>query len=435
VTNVAKILIVWNREATTSVGADAMLALANQAVAVSNQVYLNSQINLALELVHAREITIPEVNKQTMLSQLRGTSDGIADEVHTLRNQYMADFVALLSDSTADGYCGIASLMTSLSTSFAPSAFSVTARGCATGNLSFPHEVGHNLGAHHDAANASGGLFSNSLGWLFTGLSGRNYRTVMSYTSSLFPNATRIQYFSNPNVFVDGVATGNSGANNAYTLNQSAPIAVRFRDESGPAIDGTAPSASITSPSSGSTVAGTVAISATASDNVGVSRVEFRLNGSLIGSDSSAPYSLSWNSYSVANGSYNLGVVAVDAAGNRSPESLVSVNVSNVADTSAPIVQINSPADGATVSGKEVRIDCAASDNVSVSQLRILINGSVVASVSSVSSISHRWALGRRVADGSHTIRCEAIDPAGSLGQHTINVVKQDGGTSTPKRR
>ena len=68
--------------------------------------------------------------------------------------------------------------------------------------------------------------------------------------------------------------------------------------------DTTAPSASITSPADGTsyTTAQTVTVAASASDNVGVARVEFVDNGVVAGTDTSAPYSHAWSVTSSANG-------------------------------------------------------------------------------------------------------------------------------------
>src|SRR5207249_11460824 len=64
----------------------------------------------------------------------------------------------------------------------------------------------------------------------------------------------------------------------------------------GPPPDTTPPTVSITSPASGSTVSDTIAVTAGASDNVGVIGVQFRLDGANFGAeDTSAPYSVSWD--------------------------------------------------------------------------------------------------------------------------------------------
>src|SRR5947208_1214943 len=88
----------------------------------------------------------------------------------------------------------------------------------------------------------------------------------------------------------------------------------------------------ITSPGSGSTVANTVPVSASASavDTVRVAGVQFKLDGINLGAeDTAAPYSVSWNTTSASDGSHTLSAVARDAAGNVSPVSAVTVTVNN----------------------------------------------------------------------------------------------------------
>ena len=93
--------------------------------------------------------------------------------------------------------------------------------------------------------------------------------------------------------------------------------------------DTTAPTTAITAPASGATVSGTTTLSANASDNVGVSRVDFYVGSSLVGTDNMAPYSISWSSTGVANGTYALTSRAYDAAGNVGTSSTVSITVNN----------------------------------------------------------------------------------------------------------
>ena len=95
--------------------------------------------------------------------------------------------------------------------------------------------------------------------------------------------------------------------------------------------DTTPPTTSITSPVNGATVSGTITVSATASDNVGVTRVELFVDGSLAGTDTSSPYSFSWNTTGVPNGSHSLQTRAYDAAGNVGSSAVVTVTVSNSA--------------------------------------------------------------------------------------------------------
>ena len=93
--------------------------------------------------------------------------------------------------------------------------------------------------------------------------------------------------------------------------------------------DTTPPTVSITSPQSGDTVAGTITVTATASDNKSVQGVQFFLDGNFAADDTSAPWAVPWDTTSTANGSHTLTAVARDAAGNRTTSSPVTVAVSN----------------------------------------------------------------------------------------------------------
>lgn len=98
--------------------------------------------------------------------------------------------------------------------------------------------------------------------------------------------------------------------------------------------DQSAPSAQLTAPSDGATVSGAVTVSATATDNVGVAGVQFKLDGANLGAeDTSAPYSVSWASTAASNGNHTLTAVARDAAGNTGTSAAVQVNVQNTAGT------------------------------------------------------------------------------------------------------
>src|SRR5439155_26360849 len=110
----------------------------------------------------------------------------------------------------------------------------------------------------------------------------------------------------------------------------SATVTITDND-SAPTADTTAPTVSLTAPANGATVSGSsVTVSANASDNVGVVGVQFRLDGANLGAeDTSASYSVSWNTTSIANGLHTLSAVARDAAGNQKTSSSVSVLASN----------------------------------------------------------------------------------------------------------
>jgi hypothetical protein len=98
--------------------------------------------------------------------------------------------------------------------------------------------------------------------------------------------------------------------------------------------DTTPPTASITAPANNATVSNSVTITATASDNVGVVKMELYIDGTLTTSNTNATsLSFSWNTNPVSNGSHSLVVKAYDAANNIGTSPTVTVTVSNSAAT------------------------------------------------------------------------------------------------------
>jgi hypothetical protein len=92
------------------------------------------------------------------------------------------------------------------------------------------------------------------------------------------------------------------------------------------------PSVALTDPADGAIVAGNdVLTAATASDDNGVTEVEFFVDGNSIGVDTNAPYSVSWDSTSVADGAHNISATATDSSNQTSSDS-VMVTVDNVPD-------------------------------------------------------------------------------------------------------
>ncbi len=91
--------------------------------------------------------------------------------------------------------------------------------------------------------------------------------------------------------------------------------------------DTTPPIVSITNPAQGATVIrkSTVVLSASASDNVGVVRVEFYVNGSLQCTDTSAAYTCSWKVPNQPNRSHQIEARAYDQAGNSASSALIQV--------------------------------------------------------------------------------------------------------------
>jgi archaellum component FlaF (FlaF/FlaG flagellin family) len=108
-----------------------------------------------------------------------------------------------------------------------------------------------------------------------------------------------------------------------------AAVSVTINNPPPPPPDTTAPSVSLTAPSAGATLSGTVTLTATASDNVAVSTVGFLLDGAQIGSTTSSPYRLSLDSTSLSDGAHTISARAVDNSGNAKTSAGVAVTVAN----------------------------------------------------------------------------------------------------------
>ncbi|MBL7738170.1 MAG: hypothetical protein JNK14_03055 [Chitinophagaceae bacterium] len=177
--------------------------------------------------------------------------------------------------------------------------------------------------------------------------------------------------------------------------------------------DTEAPAVNISSPAAGN-VLGTVTITANASDNVGVIGVRFLLNGVDLGAeDILAPYSFSWNTLALANGSYTLTARARDAAGNSALSETVIVNVNNPSDTELPVISLSAPTAG-NVSGI-VAISATATDNLGVTGVQFLLDGMELGTEDVTAPYSFSWNTSG-VSNGNHILSARARDAAGNTG-------------------
>jgi len=195
--------------------------------------------------------------------------------------------------------------------------------------------------------------------------------------------------------------------------------------------DTTPPTVSLTAPANGATVTGSVTVSANATDNVAIANVQFYLDGSLQSTDTSSPYSWSWNTTTGSNGSHTLTAVATDSAGNSTTSSAVAVTVSNSApDSTPPTVSLTAPSNGATVSGT-VTVTATASDNVGVANVKFYLDGTQQ-QTDATSPYSWSWNTAS-APNGSHTLTAEATDNSGNTATSTaIGVTVSNVPDSTP---
>jgi hypothetical protein len=217
------VLVAYTASAATAAGT--ITSKIQLAVDETNQSYVNSGVNINMVRVHSVQVTYNESNRSFSqhVTALKSTTDGIMDNVHTLRNTYAADMVILVvNDGEA---CGQAAGIGSTATS----AFAAAHYTCITGYYSFGHELGHLQSARHDRyVDASTTPYAFGHGYIPPS---KSWRTVMAYGNNC-NNCTRIQYWSSPLKIHPGTNEVMGTANyedNARVLNLTAPTIAGFR--------------------------------------------------------------------------------------------------------------------------------------------------------------------------------------------------------------
>jgi hypothetical protein len=223
----------------------------------------------------------------------------------------------------------------------------------------------------------------------------------------------------NDDVFSDG-STNTFGSVDTFDFGLS--IYATFGDSSDPPpdTDTTDPTISFTSPSNSETVSGIVTANVAASDNVGVDRVEFSLDGDLKLTDSESPYNYSFDSKTLSNGDHTVSAKAYDAAGNTKTAS-ITVDVQNP-DTTAPEAPTNLSAtamDPTTVNLSWSASTDAGSNATGVVKYNVLRNGLVIAQPTSTS-----YTDSDLTANTNYSYTVQAVDGADntSTDSNTANV-------------
>ena len=171
------------------------------------------------------------------------------------------------------------------------------------------------------------------------------------------------------------------------------------------------PTVSLTAPTAGQSFVApaTITVSANASDPENrLNRVEFRANGTLIGSDTTAPFSVSWAS--VAAGSYAITATAFDNDGGQATSGTVNITVSA---NQPPTVSLTSPVAGASFTAPaSVNLAASANDPEGrLARVEFYVNGALVGTDTS-SPYTLTWSL----AAGNYAITAAAFDAEGNRG-------------------
>jgi hypothetical protein len=173
---------------------------------------------------------------------------------------------------------------------------------------------------------------------------------------------------------------------------------------------------------------GTITLSASASDNVGVTNVEFYVDGVLKGADAASPYAITLDSTTLTNASHALTAKAFDAAGNTATSAAANFTISNpVSDTSAPTVSASESGTAGTIT-----LSATASDNVGVTKVDFLVDG-VLKGTDTTSPYSLPLDS-TTLTNASHSLTAKAYDAANNVGTSAAVAftVNNPGSDTTP---
>jgi len=198
---------------------------------------------------------------------------------------------------------------------------------------------------------ANGQTVSGTIAYAANAADDKGVARVLFYAdSTLLATDTSAPYGGslNTTTLANGTHTLRAVAYDASGLTATSQISINVQNST--ASTNAAPSVSLTSPGNGQTVSGTITLSAIAADDKGVSRVVFMADSTTLATDTSAPYSASLNTSTLANGTHVIKAQAFDASG-LSSTSQISVNVQNGTSTSTGGTTTGGTTTGGTTTG------------------------------------------------------------------------------------
>jgi len=358
----------------------------------------NVGTSAAVAFTISNDLTAPTVS-----AKVAGTSGTLtftataADNIGVTKVEYYVSG-ALKGSTTASPYS-----FAFVSTTMANGSYSLVAKAYdAAGNVGISATVAFTINNPDTTAPAVTAKISGTTG-------------TLSFTAAATDNigVTKVEYY------VDGALKG-SAATSPYTFvfnstavaNGTHSLVAKAYDAAGNVgtsaavafiVDTTAPS--VTPKVTGTS--GTLTFSATASDNIGVTKVEYYVDGALKGSSAASPYALAFSSSALANGNHSLVAKAYDAAGNVGTSAAVTFTVSN--DLTAPTVS-------AQVSGTSGTLTfmATATDNIGVTKVEYYVNGALKGSAT---ASPYAFAfISTALANGSYALVAKAYDAAGNVG-------------------
>jgi hypothetical protein len=177
------------------------------------------------------------------------------------------------------------------------------------------------------------------------------------------------------------------------------------------------PVVTITAPDASVKLKRTVTITASATDDSGISSVKIFVDETLLDDAVADEVSFDWDTETVSNGVHIIKVTATDDVGNEASESL-SVEVFN--DKTAPLVTVTSPSTQPFIKST-VKIEGSVVDDSALESIKIFIDNVLLTTLTNTAAIGYDWDT-KTVADGNHTLKVTALDNQGNETSVTKDV-------------
>ncbi|WGH76933.1 Ig-like domain-containing protein [Tenacibaculum tangerinum] len=259
-----------------------------------------------------------------------------------------------------------------------------------------------------------------------------SYYIISHISKFVQPNAERIESnitdiqnvaFLNPDNTISLITLNDSGGSSSfrvriggksfsYTLPNGAVASFKWSIDGTP-VGNNAPLVALTSPSNGAsfTPSSDILLSADASDSDGsVTQVNFYEGTTLLGSDTTSPYSYTWSN--VAQGNYTITAEAVDNEGATTVSNPISISVQDATSNNPPTVALTSPTNGSSfVAGSNINVTADASDSDGTITQVNFYSGTNLLGSDTTSPYSFTW---NNVSEGNYTLTAEAIDNNGA---------------------
>jgi hypothetical protein len=225
------LLVAYTQAAETAAGgASSMASLIATAESETNTGLSVSGVTFSVDVVHTTKVSYTEpATFSEALNAITNTDDGEMDSIHGLRDTHEADLVVLLVDIA--GSCGLGWLPETVSPFNSHLGFTVTKHSCATGNYTFAHEIGHNMGLLHDMY-VDPQLTPYSYGHGFVNTTAQ-IRSIMAYNDECADSGffcSRVNHWSAlDRLYNETTVLGDEFATNNLALNNSAYAVANYR--------------------------------------------------------------------------------------------------------------------------------------------------------------------------------------------------------------